>query len=109
MYLGWLADMVLIYGYTEPNKNSQTPVTGPGAVLPSNIMAWPLFLAVSLNFHREISYAFYSETLLKAPLLTPPVGPCLIHVLPSSGGSHCCMQFEINLPHLGSDYFSFQS
>lgn len=33
MYLGWLADMVLIYGYTEANKNSQTPVTGPSAVL----------------------------------------------------------------------------
>lgn len=33
MYLGWLADMVLIYGYTEANKNSQTTVTGPSAVL----------------------------------------------------------------------------
>lgn len=29
----WLANVLLIYSYVEANKNSQTPVTGPGAVL----------------------------------------------------------------------------
>lgn len=44
MYLGRVANMVLIYSYVEANKNSQTGVTGASAVLQEYVMAWSLSL-----------------------------------------------------------------
>lgn len=73
MCLLWLANVLLIYSYVEANKNSQTPVTGPGAVLQEYSRTLRHGLSVCSKI-GEISFVYYSQTLLK----TAPPGPCLI-------------------------------